>query len=1031
MSTIIFHAWSANRNLPTCLVLLCTGLLFSSLHQYCSARDTITAGNLISSRTNETLISVGARFELGFFSINRYQYVGIWYHLQGPKTYVWIANRDIPLPEFSSGSFGIADGNLTLSDENGNSSYFSVSVGSSSSSLRNVTLLDSGNLVVRDDQPGKSSWESFYNPTDTFLPGMKMDENLKLTSWSSEDDPRSGNFTFQQDHGSENSYKIMNGMTLYWTSRETGSFKPDALYDPMALLLNSTNATGNSVYKLPSISWNFGNVRLLMSSSGKLQYYTLDDNKRWSLIWSEPRDSCSVYSACGNFGVCNIKNMVLCKCFPGFEQVLPNKWKGGDFSSGCKRRLEVCGNDKERETFMDVKMMKVGIPQLQYAKADTKQQCETECRSSCQCQAYSYNDASYRQKRGSGIDGCWIWTMPPNSLQEEYAEDGYNISVRVVASSIGSTARECKPCGTNVIPYPLSTGKNCGDPMYFNFFCNSSTGQVRFQTLDGTFWVTSINPETQKFVIETKKSKEHCEARNSRAKGLQLAPLSPFKVLDLCYAEPGSTRSEMKQRNMDEVEFGWNLPPEPLCNSSAECKDWPNSSCNATMGRCQCNRNYLWDGESIKCTKVGSNPKQPGETVQFGEPEKKTKSISLKTAVIVVIVFFTAPLLFIIVFFFYRRRMVANRQESRQGSQALQRYDTERRVRNFIDSSEFKEDDKKGIDVPFFDLESILEATDYFSDANKLGQGGFGPVFKGKFSGGQEIAVKRLSSHSGQGLEEFKNEVVLIAKLQHRNLVRLLGYCIKGDEKILLYEYMPNKSLDAFIFDGTQCLSLDWQKRFDIILGIARGLLYLHQDSRLRIVHRDLKTSNILLDEEMNPKISDFGLAKIVRGKETEANTNRIMGTYGYMSPEYALEGLFSVKSDVFSFGVIVLEIVSGKKNTGFYPSQQGMKLLGYAWRLWKEEKALDLMDLTLLESCNRGEVLRCVIVGLLCVQEDPNDRPNMSNVLFMLGSGNATLPNPKEPTLVAKKWNSSGPSSSSKPETCFLDELTVSAEEA
>ncbi|XP_022864068.1 G-type lectin S-receptor-like serine/threonine-protein kinase At4g03230 [Olea europaea var. sylvestris] len=322
--------------------------------------------------------------------------------------------------------------------------------------------------------------------------------------------------------------------------------------------------------------------------------------------------------------------------------------------------------------------------------------------------------------------------------------------------------------------------------------------------------------------------------------------------------------------------------------------------------------------------------------------------------------------------------------------------------------SRYVMDVSSGIGVPFCSWESIIAATENFSDVNKLGRGGFGPVYKGMFHGGQEIAVKRLSSCSSQGINEFQNEIVLIAKLQHRNLVRLLGYCMKENEKILLYEYMANKSLDAFIFDKKLCMLLDGKKRFDIILGIARGVLYLHQDSRLRIIHRDLKTSNILLDEEMNPKISDFGLARIVEGKRIEASTNKVIGTYGYMSPEYASDGLFSIKSDVFSFGVVVLEIITGKRNTGFYQSTEDLNLLGYVWRLWSENKALDIVDPILLESCKKSEVIKCINVGLLCVEEDPNNRPTMLNVVFMLSGEIAVLPIPNQPAFVMRKRSSS-----------------------
>ncbi|XP_022848664.1 G-type lectin S-receptor-like serine/threonine-protein kinase At4g27290 isoform X2 [Olea europaea var. sylvestris] len=303
------------------------------------------------------------------------------------------------------------------------------------------------------------------------------------------------------------------------------------------------------------------------------------------------------------------------------------------------------------------------------------------------------------------------------------------------------------------------------------------------------------------------------------------------------------------------------------------------------------------------------------------------------------------------------------------------------------------------LDLPSFDLATIVAATDNFSSENMIGEGGFGQVYRGSSPDGQEIAVKRLSKTSRQGLEEFKNEVSLIAKLQHRNLVRLLGCCTEGDERMLIYEYMQNKSLDNFIFDQERRTILTWPKRFDIIMGIARGLLYLHHDSRLKIIHRDLKTSNILLDENLNPKISDFGLARILGGGVGIARTKRVIGTYGYMAPEYTIDGKFSVKSDVFSMGVVLLEIVSGKRNRGFRHLDHYRSLLGHAWLLWNEDKALELMDECLKDSFVECQVKRCIHVGLLCVQKHAEDRPVMSSVLFMLGSEEgAILPEPKEP---------------------------------
>ncbi|KAE8664485.1 Cysteine-rich receptor-like protein kinase 25 [Hibiscus syriacus] len=305
------------------------------------------------------------------------------------------------------------------------------------------------------------------------------------------------------------------------------------------------------------------------------------------------------------------------------------------------------------------------------------------------------------------------------------------------------------------------------------------------------------------------------------------------------------------------------------------------------------------------------------------------------------------------------------------------------------------------VDSLQYDFTIIEAATDRFSDANKLGEGGFGEVYKGVLPNKQEIAVKRLSRGSGKGAEEFKNEVVLVAKLQHRKLVRLLGFCLEGEEKILVYEYVPNKSLDYFVFDPSKQGELDWSRRYKIIGGIARGILYLHQDSRLRIIHRDLKASNVLLDGEMNPKISDFGMARIFGVDQTQGTTRRVVGTYGYMSPEYAMQGQFSGKSDVYSFGVLVIEILSGQRNSNFYQTEGAEDLISYAWKLWKDERPQELLNPLLRDNYSRNEVVRCVQLGLLCVQGDPANRPTMATVVLMLNSYSDTLAVPAKPAFV------------------------------
>nr|XP_043621059.1 probable LRR receptor-like serine/threonine-protein kinase At1g56140 isoform X2 [Erigeron canadensis] len=289
-----------------------------------------------------------------------------------------------------------------------------------------------------------------------------------------------------------------------------------------------------------------------------------------------------------------------------------------------------------------------------------------------------------------------------------------------------------------------------------------------------------------------------------------------------------------------------------------------------------------------------------------------------------------------------------------------------------------------GIDAkPYtFSYGELRDATGDFSPENKLGEGGFGPVYKGKLDDGRLIAVKQLSIASHQGKNQFVAEIATISAVQHRNLVKLYGCCIDGVKRLLVYEYLENKSLDQALF-GDNSLSLSWSTRFEICLGVARGLAYLHEESRIRVVHRDVKASNVLLDSELIPKISDFGLAKLYDDKQTHMST-RVAGTIGYLAPEYAMRGHLTEKADVFGFGVVALEIISGRSNSDSTLEDEKIYLLEWAWNLHEAGTELELVDEKLSEY-DENEVRRVMKVALLCTQTSPMQRPSMSRVVAML----------------------------------------------
>ncbi|KAJ0975921.1 hypothetical protein J5N97_017886 [Dioscorea zingiberensis] len=280
-----------------------------------------------------------------------------------------------------------------------------------------------------------------------------------------------------------------------------------------------------------------------------------------------------------------------------------------------------------------------------------------------------------------------------------------------------------------------------------------------------------------------------------------------------------------------------------------------------------------------------------------------------------------------------------------------------------------------------FSYADVRAATGDFSPDNKLGEGGFGSVFKGKLSDGRVVAVKQLLVASHHGKRQFLTEIEMISSVQHRNLVNLYGCCAEGNNRLLVYEYLENKSLDQAIFEKK--IFLDWSTRFEICLGAARGLAYLHEESRLRIVHRDIKASNILLDADLHPKISDFGLAKLYDDKKTHIST-RVAGTIGYLAPEYAMRGHLTEKADVFGFGVVALEIVCGRRNADQNLEPEKIYILEWAWNLHEQKSLLEMVD-PMLSSFNKEEALRVLNVALHCTQASPTARPPMSRVVAML----------------------------------------------
>ncbi|GAY69191.1 hypothetical protein CUMW_270080 [Citrus unshiu] len=446
-----------------------------------------------------------------------------------------------------------------------------------------------------------------------------------------------------------------------------------------------------------------------------------------------------------------------------------------------------------------------------------------------------------------------------------------------------------------------------------------------------------------------------CERSSDCRSGDQFIKLDDFKAPDLLEV---SLNDSM---NLNQC--------QAKCLKNCSCRAYANSKLTGGGSGC-----LMWFGDLIDLRKPISNFTGQSVYMRVPAPEQGNKKL------LWIIVVLVLPVVLLPSFYIFRRRRRKHKEkENMEANWDLLAFDINMSITTR--TNELCEADGEGNDkskdswLPLFSLASVSAATENFSTQCKLGEGGFGPVYKGRLLNGQEVAVKRLSNQSGQGLTEFKNEMMLIAKLQHRHLVRLFGCCIEQGENILIYEYMPNKSLDVFLFDPKKKRLLGWQARVRIIEGIAQGLLYLHQYSRLRIIHRDLKASNILLDSDMNPKISDFGMARIFGGDELQGNTKRI------------------------------------------------------AWGLWKDDRAHELMDPVIKQDeVSLPMLIRYINVALLCVQENAADRPIMSDVISMIENEHLNLPSPKEPAFTnSKNMNNSSHSNSGTSQFYSVNDLTVS----
>ncbi|OEL21324.1 Cysteine-rich receptor-like protein kinase 10 [Dichanthelium oligosanthes] len=1074
-----------------------------------SSDDRLVPGEQLTP--NETVISDGGHFALGFFSLDNSTpaklYLGIWYNDIPRLTVVWVANRGTPaITNVSSSAPTLVltnTSNLVLSGADDRALWATnitaagtSSPGPSSSTPPVAVLLNTGNLVIRSPN-GTTLWQSFDHPTDTFLPGMKFRISYRtragdrFVSWKGPGDPSLGSYSSGMDPGTLPQVFIWNGSRPLWRSAPwtgymvTTDFKVNA----GGVMYLQVVSTDEEIYITFSLSEGASYTRYAITYTGRLELQNWNASSTvWDVVGRWPPSNCSFYGFCGPSAYCDVVTNAAgaaptCKCLDGYAPTSSEEWSSGRFSRGCRRREALqCGGGGSSSNPAFTVLLGMKVPDKFVAVANRSgEECAAECGRSCSCAAYAYaNLSSTTTTTTTNTKGnpsrCLVW-------DDGDMVDAERIGVLDGTETLYLRLGAAPDSDDRLAPGKrLSTGTTIisdGGDFALGFFSPSNSTPEKLYL---GIWYNNI----PRFTVVWVANRETL-AISSSAPSLVVTNTFDLVLSDanghiLWTANTATAASSSQSPSSNTtgsvavlMNTGNLILRSPNGSMLWQSFDHPTDTLLPGMKIRRSHKTH--EGNSLVSWNRPDDPSSgtfsfSGEIDPFVQGFVRNGSLpewrsTVWTGFTVSSQFFQANTSFVTYLAYVdtvdEMSMVFTVSDGAPPMQYVMSYSGEFELRAW---------NRNSSEWATLTVSPDVQCSRYgycgpsgycdYSDATPTCKclDGFEPVDNEEWSHARfsRGCQRKEALHCGDGFLALPGMKVPdnFVRIGRKTLKECAAEC-SGNCSCVAYAYADLNSSTAN-GDATRCLvwigdhqlvdtqkmgqrtkanavkitlpilasviiltsitliwvckfkdcernaTLDWSIRFKILKGVARGLLYLHHDSRLTIVHRDLKASNVLLDAEMRPKIADFGMARIFGDNQESANTKRVVGTYGYMAPEYAMEGIFSTKSDVYSFGVLLLEIVSGIKISSVDRILGYPNLIVYAWSIWKEGKADDLVDKCIVENCLLDEALLCIHMGLLCVQENPDDRPFMSYVVFNLENGCATLPKPNHPAYFAHR---------------------------